>query len=184
MTDVTSRYLKDLAHALADVPRESREEILAGVREELTGLDDAEAAARIAALGDPAVIAAGARSEQPLEPRWRTIVTAILVGIGGIVVPVIGWGVGISLMTGSRAWTRRQKWAVAIAPAVVAGISALFAIAVGTIVGAARKLPEDGVAALFTNTLSVPHLLLIQSVFVLWGTALVTGIWLLVKARR
>lgn len=131
-------------------------------------------------LKDPA----SARSEEPIEPRWRSIVAAILVGIGGIVLLFIGWGVGISVMTTSLAWTRRQKWAVAIAPAVVAAISALFAIAVGTIVGAASGLSEDGVAALFTNTLSVQHLLTIQSALVLWATAFVSGIWLLVKARR
>jgi len=184
MTDTSSRYLKDLASALAGVPRETRDEIVAGVREELDGLDEEQAAERIAVLGDPAVIAAGARSEQPIEPRWRTIFAAILVGIGGIVLPFIGWGVGISVMTTSRAWTRRQKWAVAIAPAVVAAISAVFAIAVGTIVGAANGLSEDGVAALFTNTLSAQHLLIIQSALVMWGTAVVTGIWLLVRARR
>ena len=184
MTDASSRYLKELSAALAGTPRETRDEIIAGVREELEGLGEEDAAARIRELGDPAVIAAGARSEEPVEPRWRTVLVAILVGIGGFVVPLVGWGVGISVMTGSRAWTRRQKWTVALAPAAFAGVVAVFSIAVGTILGAVSQSADDGMSRTFANALSLPHVLVIVCALVMWATAFISGIWLFVKARR
>lgn len=67
MTDATlapaaAGYLAQLEAALAAVDAATRDEILAGVREELVGLDAAAVAARIRELGDPEFIAAEARA--------------------------------------------------------------------------------------------------------------------------
>ena len=60
---VVRSYLAQLDSALAGVPADVRRDILAGVAEELRGLDAAAAASRIEQLGDPAFIAAEARAE-------------------------------------------------------------------------------------------------------------------------
>ncbi|QNE46114.1 hypothetical protein F1C58_03760 [Glaciihabitans sp. INWT7] len=59
---LVSGYLADLDRELADVPAEVRQGIVAGIAEELQGLDAASAASRIDSLGDPAFIAAEARA--------------------------------------------------------------------------------------------------------------------------
>jgi hypothetical protein len=68
MTDVlpspeAARYLASLEAALAPAPAGTRDEIVAGVREELFGLDAAQTSERIAELGDPEFIAATALAE-------------------------------------------------------------------------------------------------------------------------
>ncbi len=60
---VVRSYLAQLDSALAGVPADVRRDIVAGVAEELSGLDAAAAASRIEQLGDPAFIAAEARAE-------------------------------------------------------------------------------------------------------------------------
>ncbi len=60
---IVKDYLDRLRVALVGLPDEVGHEILAGIAEELAGLDATEAAARIDALGDPTFIAAEARRE-------------------------------------------------------------------------------------------------------------------------
>jgi uncharacterized membrane protein len=65
---VIRSYLADLDAALAGVPADVRRDIVAGVAEELSGLDAATAASRIESFGDPAFIAAEASAESRAEP--------------------------------------------------------------------------------------------------------------------
>ena len=66
---VIRSYLADLDAALAGVPADVRRDIVAGVAEELSGLDAATAASRIESFGDPAFIAAEASAEASAESR-------------------------------------------------------------------------------------------------------------------
>jgi hypothetical protein len=109
--DVVAEYLNELDHALAGLPRSRRREVI----DEIAGRI---AAARAAGgdvdglLGDPTTIAAGARARFGLGPdpgSWREVATLFLLPIGGLVVPVIGWLVGVVLLWQSDAWTRRDK---------------------------------------------------------------------------
>lgn len=68
---VIRSYLADLDAALAGVPADVRRDIVAGVAEELSGLDAATAASRIESFGDPAFIAAEASAESRAEPGAR-----------------------------------------------------------------------------------------------------------------
>lgn len=127
---VVRSYLSQLDDALAGTTDEVRQEILAGVREQLIGVDAATAAARIEELGDPAFIAAEARAEAPAASegptptsarRWYTVVAGLLVAFGGIAVPVVGWVVGLVMVWLSPAWHRWEKWCATLAtPAVLA----------------------------------------------------------------
>ena len=50
------------------------------------------------------------------------VLAALLVAFGGVVIPVIGWIVGIALVWMSKTWLAWEKWVATLAPfaAVVA----------------------------------------------------------------
>jgi uncharacterized membrane protein len=183
---VVRTYLDQLEATLAGVREDVRHDIVAGIAEELRGLSAAEAAARIEALGDPAFIAAEARAEdaasataepgaaapKPTEAasaasgdaRWYVVLAALLVAVGGVVVPVIGWIVGIALVWLSRTWDAWEKWVATLtgfAAVAVAGLIDLVTLALhpGGIVGMRGTL----VLGVLTN--------------------LIVGIWLLWRAQ-
>ncbi|WP_394768730.1 HAAS signaling domain-containing protein [Lacisediminihabitans sp.] len=149
---VVRGYLADLDRELAGVSEEVRQGIVAGVREELEGLDAAAAASRIESLGDPAFIAAEARAgigpggstasvtelapPRASEQRWYVFVTGFLLEFGGIVVPLAGWVAGIMMLWASSLWTRSEKLvAIIVPPAVGVALFGIFAL-----VGGARIL--------------------------------------------
>lgn len=113
----TDSYLAALERELADVDPGVREELLRGIEEELAGLSASDAEARLRALGDPAFVAASVRSEAQMTrgtpPRqdapWYSVVTVLLASIGGFVVPVLGWVVGLIMLWASASWTLRHK---------------------------------------------------------------------------
>ena len=128
----TDAYLNRLRTELVGVPPEVSREIIAGIREELAGLDAHAAAARIEELGDPAFIAAEARAgiadpdapapvapPAPSDSRTYVIITSLLVALGGIVVPIIGWLAGLIMMWLSKSWLRWEKWVATLAVSVV-----------------------------------------------------------------
>ncbi len=129
---VVRNYFAELNREMAGVSDEVRQGIVAGIAEELEGLDVAAAASRITTLGDPAFIAAEARAGvAPKSPaavlalprasdqRWYVVVTAILIEFGGIVVPLAGWVGGIMMLWASKLWTRNEKLVATIVPPAV-----------------------------------------------------------------
>lgn len=140
-------YLGRLDAAMRDVPHGIASDIRAGILEEFSGLDADAAAALIARLGDPETIAreagagaadaaapvmsvspavAAAAGEVPasrqievIQTRGFALLAALVLGFGGIVVPVVGWFVGAVLVCLSRLWRTWEK-TVAIAAPVVA----------------------------------------------------------------
>jgi len=133
---VVRRYLGELNRTLAGAPDDVRQGIVAGVAEELEGLDAVAAASRIESLGDPAFIAAEARAEaradaapkssaaklappRSSEERWYVVVTALLIEFGGLLVPLAGWVAGIMLLWASPLWTRGEKLVATIVPPAV-----------------------------------------------------------------
>lgn len=128
---IVKDYLDRLRVALVGLPDEVGHEILAGIAEELAGLDATEAAARIDALGDPTFIAAEARREVGVvassrgvttapaasgDPRWYLVLASLLVAVGGFVIPGIGWIVGIVMVWLSKSWYRWEKWVATLLP--------------------------------------------------------------------
>jgi uncharacterized membrane protein len=116
-------YLERLDRALAGIPRVRRtevcEEIAAHIAEARSTLDaEDEAAVRtlLDRLGDPADIAAEAAERPapaaaPARPRgsgWD-VVALILLLIGGVIFPVVGWLVGVVILWASATWTTREK---------------------------------------------------------------------------
>lgn len=135
MTEHNSRtvqnYLSRVDAALAGVDAGVRADIVSGIREELAGLDEPSAAARIAEMDDPALIAAEARAAQPLVPgeavpgRTLSIIAVIVLIAGSFVVPLIGPLVGLIWVSFSTAWSRREKiiaWLVPLGAAIVVAL--------------------------------------------------------------
>lgn len=112
-------YLKRLRKELAGLPRERRRELeqeisehIAEARATLSAQNEAEVRTLLDRIGDPADIAAEARERFGVAPRKTGAVeigALVLLPIGGVVLPVIGWIVGVILLWASQAWTTRDK---------------------------------------------------------------------------
>jgi uncharacterized membrane protein len=115
---LVDRYLGDLEAELGDLPPNRRRELLDEVGEHIgaarAALDiETEAAVRtvLERLGDPADIAAearerfGAPAAPPRHgPPWLEVIALAL-----LVIPFLGWVVGVVLVWVSRRWTIRDK---------------------------------------------------------------------------
>jgi hypothetical protein len=199
MTDASlspeaGRYLVALAAALAPAPSSTRNEIVAGVREELLGLDPAQTRERIAELGDPEFIAATAlaelsvdrsvgdspapaRSPAPEEARWFSTTAGLLLLIGSIVVPVVAPIIGYIMVWKSRAWTTAEKWGATLAPFAIAVI-VLLGSAVAT--WATRSAGASPTGASTIGGLAVWH----SAVLAVFVSPVAAGAWLLWRATR
>jgi uncharacterized membrane protein len=119
-----AEYLARLDAALRDLPAARREELVEQVSEHSATAraelgdqaGEAEIRTLLDRLGDPAAIAAEA-SQRPTDsielsqprPGWREIAALVLLPVGGIVIPVIGWFVGVALLWSSDHWSVRSK---------------------------------------------------------------------------
>jgi hypothetical protein len=121
---LVAEYLARLEVALRNLPAGRREELLEQVSEHIATAraelgdqaGEAEVRTMLERLGDPAAIAAeaGQRPADSVEssgPRagWREIGALILLPIGGIVIPFVGWFVGVALLWSSEHWSVRSK---------------------------------------------------------------------------
>jgi uncharacterized membrane protein len=120
---LVERYLKHLEVELDDVPRDRRGEIvdeIAGhIAEARAGLEhETEADVRniLEGLGDPSEIAEDARerldvpvTRAPYKLGWVEVAALIFLLIGGLVIPIFGWLIGVVLLWISNAWNVRDK---------------------------------------------------------------------------
>lgn len=113
----TERYLQRLDRCLRDLPRAQREEIMEEVRthieEELAvASSDAHVRNILDDLGDPEMIAADARTRFDVAPRKAGTLEGFAIAgllVGGLILPFVGWFVGVVLLWISRVWTTRDK---------------------------------------------------------------------------
>ncbi len=121
---LVARYLARLQAALRDLPAARRDELLEQVSEHIAtaraelGAQASEAEIRMLLdrLGDPAAIAAeaGHASDELVEPPrarpgWLEVAALVLLPIGGLIIPVLGWFVGVALLWTSQRWSVRDK---------------------------------------------------------------------------
>jgi hypothetical protein len=115
------KYLGELEGELRDLPRSRRQELLTEISDHIDAAlaqtpdhDEAEIRNVLERLGDPADIAQEARQRLGV-PRARSgafeVAAVILLPIGGVVIPVLGWVAGVILLWTSRVWTTREKLA-------------------------------------------------------------------------
>ena len=156
------RYLQDLEGELRDLPANRRQELLDEVGEHIAAAraalaPETEAGVRtmLERLGDPADIAAEARERfgvQPPPPRpatpWLEVIALVL-----LVIPFVGWVVGVVLVWLSRLWTTRDKLIGTIGGLswVVAGLGTVMTSAGGSRAVGSAPLgpPETDLLALF-----------------------------------
>ncbi len=120
MTDrLIQEYLDRLSAAAGTLPSAQRDELVAEIREHIhvtlsQSEDQGEATVRtvLDRLGAPEDIAreagAGPRPESRRVAAFE-LVAVVLLLIGGIVLPVLGWIVGAVLLWASARWTTRDK---------------------------------------------------------------------------
>ncbi len=113
-------YLERLNDELADLPRARRRELVREISEhieaaraDLPAQDEREIRELLERLGDPMDIAveAHAGAEPATRPRvgaWE-VAAIILLLVGGIFLPFVGWLVGVFLLWASSAWTSWEK---------------------------------------------------------------------------
>jgi uncharacterized membrane protein len=122
---LVERYLKHLDVELDDLPRDRRREIvdeiaghIAEARADLQPETEAGVRNILEGLGDPAEIATDARERFEVSPRlesrrrepgWQETGALIMLLVGGLVLPVIGWLVGVVLLWTSAIWNTRDK---------------------------------------------------------------------------
>ena len=123
-------YMHRLEHSLRDLPRSHRMEIeseiedhineaLAGMGPQPSGADVRNVLER---LGDPEDIAAEAAEAAErfgitrAQPRAADTAAIILLLVGGILLPVIGWLIGVALLWTSKIFTTRDKWIGTLIP--------------------------------------------------------------------
>jgi uncharacterized membrane protein len=120
-TQAVKEYLHDLEAELRDLPRSRRQELLGEIHEHIDSAlaeapahDEAEVRNVLDRLGEPSDIAEEARHRFGV-PRQRSrgleIAAVILLPIGGLIIPVIGWFIGVILLWSSRVWTTGEKLA-------------------------------------------------------------------------
>ena len=112
------RYLQDLEAQLQDLPAPRRQELLDEVAEHIASAraslePETEAGVRtvLERLGDPADIAAEARERFGVPPPGPRVPTPRLeiIAIVLLVIPFLGWVLGVILVWLSRIWTTRDK---------------------------------------------------------------------------
>jgi len=109
-------YLKRLDAELRDLPRARRRELHQEISEHIADaradLEEDESSVRglLDRLGDPEEIAAEARERFGVQRKSGNIdvLALILLLIGGVVLPLIGWLVGVVLLWTSGVWTQRE----------------------------------------------------------------------------
>jgi uncharacterized membrane protein len=114
---LVERYLRDLREALRDLPRRQRDELVAEIASHIEqtlppDASDAEVLTALDRMGEPEQIAGAERErlgvEQPTS-GWLEWLAIPLLLLGGIVIPGVGWVIGLVFLWLSRAWTVRDK---------------------------------------------------------------------------
>jgi hypothetical protein len=114
---LAEEYLARLRAAAGRLPPDRRDDLIAEIEAHLaeslpSDATEAQVRTAIDRLGDPEQIVA-AEAAEPELPAHRTgpleWVTIGALLIGGVVLPIIGWVVGVVLLWVSRAWTVREK---------------------------------------------------------------------------
>jgi len=137
MSVLVDSYLKALGRASRDLPRARRDELVAQIVEHLSealppSASEAEIRTELDRLGPAAEIVA-AEYERLGSPPVRggalEWVAIVLLLIGGLVIPVVGWVVGVIMLWCSRVWSWREKLAGTLL--VPGGLASFFVLSIG-----------------------------------------------------
>lgn len=116
-------YLRQLDGAARDLPSDRRADLLDEIGQHIEAARNAgahdEAGVRdvLDRLGSPGDIAAAARGESPPPPAVGVaegstrleLAAVLLLTLGSVLLPVLGWLIGVVLLWASASWTTREK---------------------------------------------------------------------------
>jgi hypothetical protein len=113
-------YLKELDRSLAGLPSAPRKEIVADIEQHIDqqlaelgpAPGDSQVRDLLSRVGDPDELAAEARDRFDVpapQPRWSDYLALVLLPIGGLLVPLLGWLAGVALLWSSKVWSDRDK---------------------------------------------------------------------------
>lgn len=131
-------YLRQLRASARKLPRHRRDELVQQIQEHLDeaippGSSQADVRNALERLGDADAIVAeeierlGIRPAQAGKLEW---IVVVLLPIGFVLIPVLGWMVGVILLWCSRVWSTRDKLIGTLVPP--GGLSALLLLAITT----------------------------------------------------
>lgn len=115
---LVGRYLKRLESELDDLPAARRRDIRSAIHQRIDEAladptpSDTEVRRVLEEMGPPDRVALRERERFGLLPPVggaREMLAIVLLLVGGIVVPVLGWLVGVALLWSSPVWTRRDR---------------------------------------------------------------------------
>jgi HAAS domain-containing protein len=130
-------YLRRLEAAAGDLPRARRAELVQEIREHVehgldeTGRDEASIRNVLERLGPPEEIVAAAEPPSTVARAGRLEIAAVI----ALVVPFLGWILGLALVAVSHVWSSRQKTigiALALVPILLPAVGLTLASAEGT----------------------------------------------------
>lgn len=137
LSNAAHTYLQQVQRLLEGADSETAVSLMAGLTEELEGLDDAAALSKIEQIGPPEEVTAELRADaepRPQDADWYTWLAALLATFGGFILPFIGWIVGVVLLWNSKTWrTRHRVIGTLVAPIV-------------TLIAAAAVMPWQPIA--------------------------------------
>lgn len=198
MTNTVNDYLERLDAALAHVPYATAREIREGVEEELRSLDAAAAHERIRELGDPrqiATAAAGESAAAALAPAptaalrgtsspTYVVITALAVGIGAFVVPLLGWFAGIALLWSSAVWRTWEKVLATASPLLGTGFLLLASWIAASVEQEARDAGTGGGDSVTNPFIPATFDIAWTGAFGIGAVNLAVGVWLLIVGLR
>lgn len=153
--DIVDGYLRRLRGALRDLPREQRREILQEIEGHIAEArggpdDEGEAAIRttLDRLGEPEEIAAEAR-ERHGAPRRSLgaleVWALILLLVGGVLLPGLGWFIGVALLWSSTLWSSKEKLiGTLLLPGGLAAAAGFLFLSYETSATVCRRVPGAG----------------------------------------
>lgn len=130
-------YLRRLEAAAGDLPRARRAELVQEIREHIehgldeTGRDEVSIRNVLERLGPPEEIVAAAEPPSTVARAGRLEIAAVI----ALVVPFLGWILGLALVAVSHVWSSRQKTigiALALVPILLPAVGLTLASADGT----------------------------------------------------
>jgi hypothetical protein len=110
-------YLRQLRVQARKLPRARRDELLQQIQEHLDealppGSNEADVRNALEHLGEPETIIAEEFDRLGIQPatagklEWAVV---FLLPLGALVIPILGWILGVILLWASRVWTTRDK---------------------------------------------------------------------------
>lgn len=117
---LVKRYLKDLNRALRDLPPDRRAEIVDEIHEHIgeaaaergPEMTESELRTVLDQVGHPESIAEDARERFGVRRRKAGAMEGIAIAsllFGGLLIPFLGWVLGVILLWASSAWSTRDK---------------------------------------------------------------------------